>query len=69
MNPVDVVRARMAKLGILQTYLAKAGLGTQSNVSKLLNKKRKITVQFIRSYLKLDPGMPLADLIQDYELR
>jgi HTH-type transcriptional regulator/antitoxin HigA len=50
-DPVEAIKFRMAQLGLKPSDLAKI-LGGRSRVSEILNKKRKLTVEMMRSLRK-----------------
>ena len=50
-DPVEAIKFRMEQLGLKPSDLAKI-LGGRSRVSEVLNKKRKLTVEMMRSLHK-----------------
>ncbi len=50
-DPVEAIKFRMEQLGLKPTDLAKI-LGGRSRVSEILNKKRNLTVEIMRSLHK-----------------
>ena len=50
-DPVEAIKLRMEQLGLKPSDLAKI-LGGRSRVSEVLNKKRKLTVDMMRSLRK-----------------
>lgn len=50
-DPVDAIKFRMEQLGLKSSDLAKI-LGGRSRVSEVLNRKRKLTVDMMRSLRK-----------------
>lgn len=50
-DPVEAIKFRMEQLGLKATDLAKI-LGGRSRVSEVLNRKRKLTVDMMRSLRK-----------------
>jgi HTH-type transcriptional regulator / antitoxin HigA len=50
-DPVEAIKFRMEQLGLKPSDLAKI-LGGRSRVSEILNKKRKLTVEMMRSLHK-----------------
>jgi len=50
-DPVEAIKFRMEQLGLKPSDLAKI-LGDRSRVSEILNKKRKLTVDMMRSLRK-----------------
>ena len=66
-DPIEAIKFRMEQLGYRQTDLVPA-IGLKSRVSEILNKKRKLTVEMIRSLSTL-LSIPAHVLVQDYQLR
>ena len=67
LDPIDAIKERMSQLDLKQKDLIGI-IGTKSQVSEILNRKKRMTVEMIRnveSKLKL----PASLLIQDYGLR
>ena len=65
-DPIEAIKIRMEEMHLKQKDLA-AVLGGNNRVSEVLNKKRKLTVEMIRSLtskLNLSPNI----LIKDYQL-
>ena len=50
-DPIEAIKFRMEQLELKPSYLAKI-LGGRSRVSEVLNKKRKLTVEMMRSLRK-----------------
>jgi len=50
-DPVEAIKFRMEQLGLKSSDLAKI-LGGRSRVSEVLNRKRKLTVEMMRSLRK-----------------
>lgn len=67
-SPIEAIKFRMEQRNLKQIDLVRAGCGSRSHVSEMLNLKRKITLPFIRAFHKLDSTTPLKVLIQDYEI-
>lgn len=63
-DPIEAVKFRMEQLGIKQKDLAEV-LGFKSRVSEVLNRKRKLTLEMIRSLHKT-LNIPTNVLIQEY---
>jgi HTH-type transcriptional regulator/antitoxin HigA len=68
-DPIQMIRFRMDQMNWKQSDLVKAGCGSRSHVSEMLNYKRKITLHFIRAYHKIADATPLESLIKDYKLK
>lgn len=68
-NPIEAIKFRMEQQNLSQADLVRAGCGTRSHVSEILNKKRKLNLKFIRAYHKICDATPLKVLIQDYKLK
>lgn len=65
-DPIEAIKFRMEQLGYNQNDLAKV-LGLKSRASEILNKKRKLNLEMIRSLHKqLD--IPTEVLIQNYRV-
>ena len=63
-DPIEAIKFRMEQLGYNQNDLAKV-VGLKSRASEILNKKRKLNLEMIRSLnKKLD--IPTEVLIQNY---
>ncbi len=65
-DPVEAIKFMMEQSDMNLTDLAKL-LGNKSNVSKVLNKKRKLSLEMIRSLSKY-LHIPAEILIKDYSL-
>ncbi len=50
-DPVDAIKFRMEQMGLTNSDMVKY-LGSQSRVSEILNKKRKLTLKMIKSLYK-----------------
>lgn len=50
-DPVDAIKFRMEQMDMTKTDLAKY-LGSQSRVSEILNRKRKLTLKMVKSLYK-----------------
>ena len=64
-DPIEAIKFRMDQMGYSQTDLAKV-VGLKSRASEILNRKRKLTLEMIRSIhdrLKI----PTEVLIQSYK--
>jgi HTH-type transcriptional regulator / antitoxin HigA len=65
-DPIEAIKIRMEEMHLKQVDLIDE-IGGKSRVSKILNRKRKLTVDMIRNLtrrLNLSPGL----LINDYQL-
>jgi HTH-type transcriptional regulator/antitoxin HigA len=60
-DPIEAVKFRMEQLGLKSADLAKI-LGGRSRASEVLNKKRKLTVEMMRS-LRKHLGVPAESLL------
>jgi len=67
-DPIEAIRFRMEQQELRQIDLVKAGCGSKSHISEMLNRKRKITLRFIRAYHKIADATPLKVLIQEYKI-
>ncbi len=63
-DPIEAIKFRMEQLGYSQSDLAKV-VGLKSRASEILNKKRKLTLEMIRS-LHNTLNIPTNVLIQSY---
>ena len=63
-DPVDAIKFRMEQLGYSQADLAKV-VGLKSRASEILNRKRKLTLEMIRSLHQI-MNIPIDVLIQSY---
>ena len=50
-DPIDAIKFRMEQMGMTNSDMVKY-LGSQSRVSEILNKKRKLTLSMIKSLYK-----------------
>lgn len=50
-DPVDAIKFRMEQMGMTKTDMAKY-LGSQSRVSEVLSRKRKLTLKMVKSLYK-----------------
>ena len=62
--PIEAIKFRMEQLGYKQKDLAEV-MGLKSRVSEILNKKRKLTLEMIRT-LNQVLGIPTEILVKDY---
>ena len=60
-DPIEAIKFRMEQLGLKPSDLAKT-LGGQSRASEILNKKRKLTVEMMRS-LRKQLAIPAESLL------
>ena len=52
-DPIDAIKFRMEQMGLSKTDMAKY-LGSQSRVSEILNRKRKLTLKMVKTlYIEL----------------
>lgn len=65
-DPIEAIRFRMEQQGLEDKDLVPF-LGTQSRVTEVLNRQRRLTIKMIRN---LNEGLkiPLQCLVKDYEL-
>ncbi len=65
-DPIAAIQHRMEALGMERKDLEPM-LGSRSRVSEVLNRKRKLTMEMVRSlHVKMD--LPAEALIQDYKI-
>jgi HTH-type transcriptional regulator / antitoxin HigA len=65
-DPIAAIQHRMDEIGLSRRDLEPL-LGSKSRVSDILNRKRKLTMEMVRS-LSQRMQLPAETLIQDYEL-
>jgi len=65
-DPIAAIQHRMEALGMERKDL-EAFLGSKSRVSEVLNRKRKLTMEMVRS-LHVNMSLPVETLIQDYKI-
>ena len=61
-DPIDAIKFRMEQMGLTKTDMAKY-LGSQSRVSEVLGRKRKLTLKMVKSLykgLKISPEILLT---------
>ena len=63
-DPIEAIKFRMEQMGYKQKDLAKI-IGYKGRVSEILNKKRKLSLEMIRSLHK-KLNIPLEALVQAY---
>lgn len=63
-DPIEAIKYRMEQQNLKQKDLAKY-LGGKDKVSKILNRKRKLTLEMIRN-LNEYLNIPLSALVKDY---
>lgn len=63
-DPIEAIKFRMEQLGYKQKDLAEV-MGLKSRVSEILNKKRKLTLEMIRTLHEV-LGIPTDILVKDY---
>lgn len=67
-DPIEAIKFRMEQTGWRVTNIAiLTGYGLPK-ICDFLNRKRKLTLQFIRKYHAIAKETPLEVLIQDYKL-
>lgn len=66
LDPVTFLKIRMEDLGLKQRDIA-VTIGSVSRTSEILNRKRKLTLENIRS-LNEKFGFPLEVMVKDYSL-
>ena len=65
-DPIEAIKFRMEQEGLKQKDLV-AIVGSKSRVSEVLNKKRKLTIEMIRS-LHQQLHIPIESLFLDYKV-
>ncbi len=65
-DPIEAIKIRMEEMALRQIDLVDA-IGGKSQVSEVLNRKRKLTVEMIRK-LTIRLNLSAALLIHDYQL-
>ena len=65
-DPIEAIKFRMDQVGLKQKDLV-AIVGSKSRVSEVLNKKRKLTIEMIRS-LHMQLHIPIESLFLDYKI-
>ena len=65
-DPIEAIKFRMEQEGLKQKDLV-AIVGSKSRVSEVLNKKRKLTIEMIRS-LHTQLHIPVESLFLDYKI-
>ncbi len=63
-DPIEAIKFRMEQMGYKQKDLAEI-IGYKGRVSEILNRKRKLTLEMVRS-LHEKMNIPLESLIQAY---
>ena len=63
-DPIEAIKFRMEQLGLQQKDLVEI-IGFKSRVSEILNYKRKLTLEMIRSFHK-NLSIPTSVLAQEY---
>lgn len=63
-DPIEAIKFRMEQMGYTQTDLANA-IGLKSRASEILNRKRKLTLDMIRS-LNERMNIPIELLVKEY---
>ena len=65
-DPIEAIKFRMEQEGLKQKDLVSI-VGSKSRVSEILNKKRKLTIEMIRSLHK-QLHIPVESLFLDYKI-
>ena len=65
-DPIAAIQHRMEDLGMARKDLEPL-LGSKSRVSEILNRKRKLTMEMVRT-LHVKMNLPADTLIQDYNI-
>ena len=65
-DPIEAIKFRMEQDGLKQKDLV-AIVGSKSRVSEVLNRKRKLTIEMIRS-LHTQLHIPIESLFLDYKI-
>lgn len=65
-DPIEFIKIRMEDLGLIDKDLVPY-IGDKAIVSKVMNRKRKLSIDMIRSLHK-GLGFPLEVLVQDYQV-
>jgi HTH-type transcriptional regulator/antitoxin HigA len=65
-DPIEAIKFRMEQEGLKQKDLVSI-VGSKSRVSEVLNRKRKLTIEMIRS-LHAQLHIPIESLFLDYEI-
>lgn len=65
-DPIEAIKFRMEQEGLKQKDLVSI-VGSKSRVSEILNKKRKLTIEMIRSLHK-QLHIPIESLFIDYKI-
>lgn len=63
-DPIEAIKFRMEQMGYKQKDLAKI-VGYKSRVSEILNRKRKLTLDMVRTFHR-ELKIPLGTLVQAY---
>lgn len=66
-HPIEAIRIRMEEMNFQQKDLVGI-IGGKSRVSEVLNRKKRLTVEMIRSSTKL-LNLPAELLVSEYELK
>ena len=70
LHPIEYLNYVMDQMNLTQADLSHLGCGATSHISEMLNGKRKLTLNFIRIFLKATHREKMAYiLIQDYKLK
>lgn len=66
-DPVEAIIHRLDQMGYTQTDLARM-LGSRARASEILHRKRKLTLETIRTLIR-ELGVPPQTLVREYSLR
>lgn len=68
-DPISAIKFRMEQMGWSAAYLACATGYGKNRISDFLNKRRPLSLRFIRAYYKACEGATPAEvLIQEYKI-
>jgi HTH-type transcriptional regulator/antitoxin HigA len=67
LDPIDLINIRLKEFGMQASDLARI-YGDKGTISKVLNRKQKLSLAIIRKFSKL-LGIPAEALMKEYDLR
>lgn len=67
LDPIDLINIRLKEYGMQASDLARI-YGDKGTISKVLNRKQKLSLTMIRKFSKL-LGIPAEALMKEYDLR
>jgi HTH-type transcriptional regulator/antitoxin HigA len=67
LDPIDLINIRLKEFGMQASDLARI-YGDKGTISKVLNRKQKLSLTMIRKFSKL-LGVPAEALMKEYDLR